>query len=85
MQVVAVADLPWAHNPSKCDHFNRFEAIRGLYEESFDGHIPAGAHFFLSLDAERFRPRYHRRDSAAIVAAARWSLLEGLAPDERPR
>ncbi len=81
MQVVAVADLPWAHNPSKCDHFNRFEAIRGLYEESFDGHIPAGAHFFLSLDAEQFATcRYHHHDWAAIAAAS-VELLEGLAPD----
>ena len=61
MGIVAVADLPWAHNPFKCAHRNRFQAIRKLYGRSFDGGVPAGAHFFLSLDADQLATcSYHK-------------------------
>jgi hypothetical protein len=71
MQVVAVADLPWAHLPSKCANFPDFEAIRALYDETRDGAVPAGAHFFLSLDSERSAAcRYHQHDWKAIAAAS---------------
>jgi hypothetical protein len=77
MDVVAVADLPWAHNPFKCAHRERFQEILGLYDKDFDGHIPAGAHFFLSLDAAGFAScRYHQHDWAAIAEAS-VQLLEG--------
>jgi hypothetical protein len=80
MQVVAVADLPWPHNPSECAHAERFESIRRLYDERFDGHIPAGAHFFLSLNREAFSIcRYHQHDWQAIAAAS-VELLEALGP-----
>jgi hypothetical protein len=80
MQVVAVADLPWPHNPSKCAHIDRFNAVRGFYDKSFAGHIPAGAHFFLSLDADCFTAcAYHEHDWLAIAAAS-VDLLTGLPP-----
>jgi hypothetical protein len=83
MDIVAVADLPWAHNPFKCAHHDRFQAIRGLYDKDFDGHIPAGAHFFLSLDSEQLAARpYHQHDWVAIADAS-VVLLEGLAPGSK--
>ncbi len=80
MQVVAVADLPWPHSPSECAHADRFNAIRELYDESFDGHIPAGAHFFLSLNEDALATcRYHQHDWIAIAATS-VELLEALGP-----
>lgn len=80
MQVVAVADLPWPHNPAKCAHLDRFNAIREFYDKGFDGHVPAGAHFFLSLDADHFAAcPYHRHDWVAIAEAS-VDLLKGLSP-----
>jgi hypothetical protein len=71
MEAVAVADLPWAHLPSKCANLSDFEAIRALYDESREGEVPAGAHFFLALDSERFAAcPYHRHDWRAIAAAS---------------
>jgi len=71
MEVVAVADLPWAHLPSKCANFADFEAIRELYDDDWEGDVPAGAHFFLALDSDRFADcHYHRHDWRAIAAAS---------------
>jgi len=71
MEVVAVADLPWAHLPSKCANFSDFEAIRGLYANGREGEVPAGAHFFLALDSERLAAcPYHQHDWRAIAAAS---------------
>jgi hypothetical protein len=80
MEVVAVADLPWAHLPSKCANFPDFEAIRALYDDSREGEVPAGAHFFLALDSERFEAcPYHRHDWR-VIAAASIELLARLDP-----
>lgn len=71
MEAVAVVDLPWAHLPSKCANFSDFEKVRALYDDSREGEVPAGAHFFLALDAERFAGcPYHRQDWRAIAAAS---------------
>jgi hypothetical protein len=71
MEAVAVAGLPWAHLPSKCAHFQDFEAIRTLYDESREGEVPTGAHFFLGLSSERLAAcHYHRNDWKAIAAAS---------------
>jgi hypothetical protein len=81
MNIVAVADLPWAHNPFKCAHRDRFRAIRGLYAKDAGGDVPAGAHFFLGLDAEQLAAcPYHQHDWVAIADAS-IVLLEDLAPD----
>jgi hypothetical protein len=80
MQAVAVADLPWPHKPSECAHAERFEEIRRLYDESFGGHIPAGAQFFLSLTDDDFAScRYHQHDWRRIADAS-VELLEALGP-----
>lgn len=80
MQVIAVADLPWPHMPSECVRADRFEAIRQLYDPGFDGHIPAGAHFFLSLSEDDFATcRYHQHDWR-VIADASVELLESLGP-----
>ncbi len=80
MGIVSVADLPWAHNPFKCAHRDRFEEIRGLYDKSPGGKLPAGAHFFSSLSADEFAAcSYHKRDWIAIAAAS-LELLQGLRP-----
>ena len=80
MEVVAVADLPWAHLPSKCANFSDFEEIRTLYDDGREGEVPAGAHFFLALDSERFAAcPYHRYDWRAIAAAS-VELLTRLGP-----
>lgn len=71
MEIVAVADLPWAHLPSKCDNFPDFETIRALYDEGREGEVPAGAHFFLGLDPDRLAAcHYHDHDWRAIAEAA---------------
>ncbi len=80
MQVVAVADLRWPHNPAKCAHLDRFNAIREFYDKGFDGHVPASAHFFLSLDADHFAAcPYHGHDWVAIAEAS-VDLLKGARP-----
>jgi hypothetical protein len=43
MEAVAVADLPWAHLPSKCANFSDFEAIRVLYDDRREGEVPPPA------------------------------------------
>lgn len=81
MHAVSVADLPWPHNPSKCAHIDRFNIVRALYDFGFDGHVPAGAHFFLTLADDDFATcNYHRHDWLAIAAAS-VTLLDQLPPD----
>lgn len=80
MQVVAVADLPWAHNPWKCAHAERYQAVRKLYGKGCSGEIASGAHFFLSLDADQLAAcPYHQHDWLAIAAAS-VKLLNRLPP-----
>ncbi|MGD0456060.1 MAG: hypothetical protein ABSB69_20945 [Solirubrobacteraceae bacterium] len=84
MQIVSVADLPWPHNPSRCAHHARYETIRPLYDGGADGHIPAGAHFFLTLRRDDLAAcRYHQNDWLAIAAAS-VEILAGLAPGAEP-
>jgi hypothetical protein len=81
MGVVAVADLPWAHNPGRCANRKRFTDIADLYDR--DPRLPsaAGAHFFLTLGSEQFDAcRYHSFDWAAIADAS-VALLEQLPAD----
>jgi hypothetical protein len=69
--VVAVADLPWAHNPSRCAHVDRFEAIAALYPD--EGWTPpaVGAHWFVRLTDEDFTVcEYHDVDWVAVAAAS---------------
>lgn len=71
IQAVSVADLPWPHNPSRCAHIDRFNDVSALYDSGLDGHVPAGAHFFLTLaDSEVAICPYHQHDWPAIAAAS---------------
>jgi len=81
MHVVAVAELPWAHNPSRCVHCDRFQTMRGLYQGSSGNNPAAGAHFFLSLSEDDFADcPYHRGDWVKIAAEA-VALLGKMDPD----
>jgi hypothetical protein len=80
MQAVAVADLPWAHNLSRCAHYARYQSIDALYDATLEEEPSAGAHFFLTLTEQDLADcRYHRYDWGAIAAAS-VDLLDRLGP-----
>jgi len=71
LAVVAVADLPWAHNPFKCAHVERFETIEGLYVRERWPPPAAGAQWFLTLTEEDFKAcDRHDADWLAIAAVS---------------
>jgi hypothetical protein len=71
LTVVAVADLPFAHNPFRCPHGKRYEQILATYPDSWSSHAPAGAQFFLSLADDDFTAcEFHAADWAAVGAAS---------------
>jgi hypothetical protein len=79
--VVAVADIPWPHNPAGCTRHTRFEEIRALYPQS--GHPPpaAGAQWFLSLGEADFAAcEYHQADWCRIAEVS-VDVLRELEPD----
>jgi hypothetical protein len=43
--VIAVADLPWAHNPSRCDWSERLEQLEAFYPSSGHPDPVVGAHW----------------------------------------
>ena len=69
--VVAIADLPWAHNPGSCLWKPRFEELEAFYPPS-RRHRPAlGAHWYLTLSGSDFSAcRYHEGDWKQIAAVA---------------
>lgn len=70
MAVIAVADLPWAHNPSRCAHADRFQVIESVYPASGFAVPAVGAQWFLTL-SESFRGcPYHQVDWLRIAAAS---------------
>jgi len=75
--VVAVAELPWAHNPSRCIHLDRFHAVGALYATR----PPAGAHFFLSLSEDDFAGCPSHRGDWVKIAAEAVDLFESLDSD----
>ncbi len=59
----------------------RFNEVQQLYDGGLDKHVPAGAHFFLSLvGSDLAACRYHRHDWSAIAAAS-VGLLDQLPHD----
>lgn len=71
MQAVTVDELPWAHDPFKCDHAARFHEVRKGYPHDVEYDTLAGRRFFLGLHAEHFAScSYHARDWAAIADAS---------------
>lgn len=60
LRVIAVADLPWPHNPSACKWSERFEQIEAVYPPSGHPDPAVGAHWFLTLtDDDLGACRYH--------------------------
>lgn len=78
LAVVAVADLPWAHNPSSCRWHERFETVRGSYPRTASYPAAVGAHWYLTLSQEDLdNCRYHQADWRR-VADVSVEVLEGL-------
>jgi len=66
--VIAVADLPWPHNPSGCKWSKRFERVEALYSSSGHPDPAVGAQWFLTLtDDELAACSYHRADWLRIA------------------
>jgi hypothetical protein len=81
LAVVAVADIPWPHNPAACAWHARFDEVVALYPES--GHPPpaAGAQWFLSLGEHDFAAcDYHQPDWRRIADVSA-DVLRELEPD----
>lgn len=63
LRVIAVADLPWPHNPSCCKWSERFEQVEAVYPSSGHPDPAVGAHWFLTLtDDDLAACRYHQAD-----------------------
>lgn len=63
LRVVAVADLPWPHNPGSCRWRQRFEDLRELYPSDRDDQPALGAHWSLILSEDDLRScQYHQAD-----------------------
>lgn len=77
LTVVAVADLPWPHMPSRCTWKQRFEDLGELYGP--DRECPAvGAHWSLTLDEADFKQcQYHQADWRRIADVS-VEVLRGL-------
>jgi hypothetical protein len=81
MAVIAVADLPWAHNPSYCHWKSRFADLEGLYPPSRDDRPALGAHWFLTLtDTDLAACSYHQADWKRVAAVA-VEVFESLSQD----
>jgi hypothetical protein len=81
LAVIAVSDLPWAHNPFRCRWKDRFETVRELYPPDAREHQVVGAHWFSTLGAEDLAAcSYHDADWRR-VADTSVEVLRGLAPD----
>jgi hypothetical protein len=70
LAVVSVADLPWPHNPARCQWHERYQLLQGLYPSGC--RAPAiGAHWFLTLDEAAFAAcPYHEADWKRIASVA---------------
>lgn len=73
--------LPFAHDPFRCAHDERFNEIAGFYEGAdIEDATVVGAHWFLTLSADDFeRCEYHERDWSQIAAAS-VAVLEAIGP-----
>lgn len=78
LAVVAVAELPWAHNPSRCAHLERFRTIESLYQEERWTPPAVGAQWFLTLSEENFQQCDHHAADWLTVAAASVEIFEVL-------
>ena len=78
LAVVAVADLPWTHNPSRCPHLDRFRTIESLYPEEQWTPPVVGAQWFLTLSEQDLEQCDHHSPDWLTVAAASVEIFEGL-------
>jgi hypothetical protein len=78
MSVIAVSDIPWPHNPWKCEFADRFQQLAALYPASHDTPPAVGAHWFLTVSrAELASCPYHAADRTRIAAVA-VDVVQGL-------
>jgi hypothetical protein len=78
LAVIAVADLPWPHNPFRCHWKDRFETLRDLYPAEDRERAMVGAHWFATLQPEELAAcRYHQADWRR-VAEVGVEILRGL-------
>jgi hypothetical protein len=76
--VIAVADLPFPHNPSECHWKERFEQLRELYPAEDRERQVVGAHWSTTLDPEDLAAcPYHDPDWRRIADAG-VEILRGL-------
>lgn len=81
LALVAVADLPWPHNPSKCASKQRFDDLAELYGSSRRHCTAVGAHWSYSLDETDYEAcPYHQADWRRIADVS-VEVFEGLAED----
>jgi hypothetical protein len=81
LAIVAVADIPWPHNPAGCSQHARFDEIRALYPESAYPPTAAGAHWFLSLDDADFATCDYHQANWRRIAEVSVDVLRELEPD----
>lgn len=71
LRVIAVADLPWPHNPSRCGFAARFNHLEELYPSGPHTDPAVGAHWFLTLSESDFSScPYHKGDWERVSEAA---------------
>jgi hypothetical protein len=76
--VIAVADLPFPHNPSECHWKERFEQLRELYPAEDRERQVVGAHWSTTLAPEDLAAcRYHAADWRRIADTG-VEILRGL-------
>lgn len=79
--VIAVADLPWPHNPSECDWSGRFELVASLYPSSGHPDPAVGAHWFLTLTDDDLEACGYHRANWKRIAEVSVNVFRSLATD----
>lgn len=82
--VIAVADLPWAHNPSRCKWSERFEQVEAFYPSSGHPDPAAGAHWFLTLTDDDLAACWYHRADWHRIAEVSVHVFRSLASDAKP-
>lgn len=63
LDIIAIADLPWPHNPCRCKWSERFEQVEAYYPSHGHPDPAVGAHWFLTLSEDDLAAcAYHRAD-----------------------
>ncbi|HEX6204368.1 MAG TPA: hypothetical protein VFZ29_00990 [Solirubrobacterales bacterium] len=81
LALVAVADLPWPHNPSECASKPRFDDLAELYGSSHRHCTAVGAHWSYTLEETDYQVcPYHQADWKRIADVS-VEIFEGLTED----